>query len=185
MTITYFKRYKMQIDLRSVQDWKQREVDGYRFLSWDAKLLDQHAEAKYRSFCGELDSHVFPCLGKLDGCVKLMTEISCRNGFVPEATWLVIHGTEFHPTAKSCGTVQGIREDKLHGSIQNLGIVPDHRGAGVGSELLVRSLHGFRSVGIESVSLEVTAQNENALKLYQRLGFEVSEIVYKYADLTY
>ncbi len=183
MTITYFKRYKMQIDLPSMPDFAPRDYDGYQFLPWSSSLLKEHAEAKFESFRSELDSHVFPCLGKLDGCLRLMTEISYRTGFVPEATWLVVHGTEFHGRDDNCGTVQGIREDENTGSIQNLGIVPSHRGNGVGSELLRRSLVGFKSVGLQKVSLEVTAHNESAIKLYQRIGFEISQIVYKNSDL--
>lgn len=175
----------MRIELNSIRDEPVREIDGFRFLSWDSSLLENHAEAKYRSFCNELDSHVFPCLGKMEGCVKLMNEISCRSGFIPEATWLVCYGTDFHSSSDNCGTVQGIREGNKVGSIQNLGIVPEHRGSGVGSELLRRSLIGFKQVGIESVSLEVTAQNRSALKLYERTGFEVVEVVYKHADLAY
>ena len=70
-------------------------------------------------------------------------------------------------------------------SIQNLGIVPAHRGKGLGSQLLIRALKGFRDVGLEFATLEVTAKNESALRLYERMGFDIAEIVYKHADLKY
>lgn len=185
MTITYFKRYKMEIDLKRVQDVKLRQFEKYSFLSWDSNLVDNHAEAKFLSFRNELDSHVFPCLGNREGCMKLMNEISCRSGFISTATWLLVLNETGNRSSENCGTVQGISDDGKTGSIQNLGIVPEHRGGGLGTELLTRSLKGFAEAGVESVNLEVTAKNEGALQLYQRLGFEVVELVYKSADLKY
>ena len=186
MTVTYFKRYKMQIDLAEIKNESVRQFEDYSFASWNRNLVDQHAEAKYFSFCDELDSHVFPCLGSADGCLKLMNEISCRKGFVPEATWLLVYQPKGASHFENCGTVQGIRSSSNEsGSIQNLGISRAHRGRGLGSQLLLRSLNGFASVGVQKVSLEVTAQNEGALKLYKNVGFEIIEIVYKSADLVY
>ena len=54
----------------------------------DPDLLADHAEAKYQSFRDEIDADVFNCLGELDGCQRLMEEISLKDGFLPEATWL-------------------------------------------------------------------------------------------------
>ena len=185
MTVTYFKRYKMRIDLERVRDLELQQIEGYSFVRWSSNLLDEHAEAKYKSFRNELDSHVFPCLGNHDGCLKLMNEISCRSGFVPQATWLLVCETENRLDSENCGTVQGISDDGKTGSIQNLGVSPEHRGRGLGTQLLMRSLQGFAEIDVKSVSLEVTAKNEGALQLYQRLGFDVVELVYKSADLKY
>ncbi len=185
MTVTYFKRYRMQIDLRSVIPFSIREYDRYQFLPWSSNLLQDHAQAKYLSFCDELDAHVFPCLGNAEGCHNLMREISCRRGFIPEATWLLVFHDPFTDQLENCGTVQGIRESLTHGSIQNLGIVAEHRGYGLGTALLKHALLGFQHIGLEQVKLEVTAHNEGALKLYHRLGFEIVKTVYKSIDMAY
>lgn len=175
----------MEIDLKLVRSVGLRQFENYSFVRWQSNLVSDHAEAKYLSFRNELDSHVFPCLGNRDGCLKLMNEISCRSGFVPQSTYLlVIDGTGKY-LSKNCGTVQGISDDGKTGSIQNLGIAPEHRGGGLGTELLTRSLKGFAEAGVETVNLEVTAKNEGALQLYERLGFQVVELVYKSADLKY
>ena len=185
MTITYFKRFRMQIDLSQRPEYQIPESDNYRFLPWHEDLIGEHARAKYESFCDELDSHIFPCLGNFDGCLKLMNEISGRRGFVPEATWLVVFDDPFNAVRQSCGTVQGICEQAGTGAIQNLGIIPGHRGSGMGTALLKHSLNGFRNAGVSTVALEVTAHNEGALGLYQRLGFQTSKIVYKSVDVPY
>ncbi len=185
MSVTWFKRYRMQIELGSVLVPEAPTHDRYEFLPWHANLVGDHATAKYCSFRDELDSHVFPCLGNADGCRKLMKEIFGRKGFVPEATWLLKFTDPFNGHSENCGTVQGICDEQQTGSIQNLGIVPAHRGFGLGSTLLSYSLQGFRSAGIERVNLEVTAHNESALNLYRRLGFTIKKIVYKSIDLAY
>jgi len=158
---------------------------GYEIWPWTAELLESHAAAKYLSFCDELDSQVFPCLGDLGGCRRLMNEISHRDGFVPEATWLINHRTEGQPSVP-CGTVQGIRDPiSGMGAIQNLGVCPEHRGRGLGSVLLLQALRGFESKGVQRGCLEVTAKNEGAVRLYRRFGFRHVKTIYKTVEIAF
>ena len=203
MDLTYFKRYRMEISLPG-RNLQAPVPDGYRLRPWDPSLLEEHARAKYQSFCGEIDAVVFPCLGELNGCRRLMNEISRKPGFLPETTWLVecLHCVaDRHGVANGqyvendcagngrslgyCGTVQGIRDRQGLGSIQNLGIVPEHRDAGLGTALLFAALRGFREAGLDRVYLEVTAQNQGAIRLYRRLGFQVIKTVYKAVEVAY
>ncbi|HET6878784.1 MAG TPA: GNAT family N-acetyltransferase [Pirellulales bacterium] len=181
MGLTYFKRFRMEIDLAGFRPPERSLPPGYRFVAWRSDLLPAHAEAKYNSFRSEIDANVFPCLGGYDGCIRLMQEISHKDGFLPEATWLLAcdeAGSEF------CGTIQGIRDRSGMGAIQNLGIVPEHRNRGLGSCLMYRALEGFRRANLRRVFLEVTAQNEGAIKLYRRLGFLKVRTVYKAVEIT-
>ena len=90
MDLTYFKRYRMEIRLPDRDFSRPQLPDGYRFVPWDASLLEAFAEAKYLSFRDEIDANVFPCLGDPTGCRRLMTEISRKPGFLPETTWLAV-----------------------------------------------------------------------------------------------
>lgn len=182
MNPTYFKRYRMQIEL-SGRDFARPTPEGYRFWAWDPSLLDVFATAKYQSFRDEIDANVFPCLGEADGCRRLMGEIAGKPGFLPGATWLAVYKPTEQSRPEYCGTVQGIRIRDAVGSIQNLGITPPHRGQGLGTSLLFRALEGFRQAGLSRVYLEVTAQNEGAIRLYDRLGFTTIKTVYKTADV--
>ncbi len=175
----------MQFDLRQKELGTGPLPAGYCLVPWSGKILNQHAMAKFESFKNELDANVFPCLGEYEGCLRLMKEISCRQGFIASATWLVTFEDANTGQLESCGTVQGIREQVDVGSIQNLGIAPLHRGKKIGSILLRQSLAGFQSAGIEFVRLEVTASNVGALRLYERMGFETVRTVYKSIDLAY
>ena len=183
MGLTYFKRYRMEIDLdRPIFD-PPPLPPVYELAVWDPESLETHAEAKYRSFAYEIDANVFPCLGEKDGCLRLMGEISRREGFCPDATWLIQHVE--NGEVEACGTIQGIRDRYGFGAVQNLGITPTHRGLGLGTVLLYKALEGFRRVGLRRSFLEVTAQNSGALRLYQRLGFRRVKTVYKAAEVAF
>ena len=175
-TLTYFKRYKMEIDLRDLPHVPALP-EGYSWLAWDDTLLVKHAEVKFLSFQDEIDAAVFPSLSHRQGCFHLMCEIRRRMGFVPEATWLVACPIGY------CGTVQGIREKNGLGAIQNLGVLHAHRERGLGGALLLKALHGFRRAGLGTGFLEVTAQNVGAVRLYRRLGFRCRKTVYKAVEV--
>ena len=181
MTQTYFKRYKMEISLRRVP-YECSVPVGYQLLPWSEYLLDAHAVAKYRSFCDELDSQVFPCLGEEAGCRRLMSEIAGKHGFVAEATWLAVF-QQPGGALEYCGTVQGIEDDMGRGGIQNLGVTPEHRGHGLGTSLMQHALVGFRQIKVRSVHLEVTAKNVSAVRLYRNMGFRHTKTVYKSVEV--
>jgi GNAT superfamily N-acetyltransferase len=186
MDLTYFKRYRMEINLAGRDVTPHVSPPGYQFLSWDPTLLDAFAQAKYLSFHEEIDANVFPCLGELDGCRRLMTEIIRKPGFLPEATWLLTFSRTGRGRPECCGTVQGVRDrGNGQGAIQNVGIVPAHRNRGLGSILLMHALQGFRKAGLTRVYLEVTAQNEGAIRLYRRIGFVTVKTVYKAVEPMY
>ena len=131
-----------------------------------------------------MDANVFPSLATRAGCQRLMVDIARRSGFVPQATWLLEYWPQEARRPEMCGTIQGVADDKV-GAIQNVGITPAHRGHGLGTVLLWHSLAGFREAGMERVYLEVTAQNAGACRLYQRLGFRRTEVVYKASEVAY
>ena len=183
MPVTYFHRNRMRYDLWQGLRDPQPTIPGYHFRPWNPKLLSEHAEVKFLSFRNELDANVFPCLGDADGCMRLMKEISNRHGFIPQATWLVQYENSETGKLENCGTVQGIRSQTDVGAIQNVGIVAQHRGMGLGTQLMNHCLRGFQEAGVRFVTLEVTSHNTGAIRLYQRLGFEVLKTVFKSAEV--
>lgn len=177
MESTYFKRFRMEVDLGRPR-LAPPAPPGYRIVPWNEALLDVHARTKHRSFRDEIDAHVFPCLGDLEGCRRLMQEIRAKPGFLPLATWLVARGASA-ADLQWCGTIQGVIDGHGVGMIQNVGVVPGHRGLGLGTWLVERALAGFRARGLRTASLEVTVDNGRAVRLYQRLGFRRTKTLYK------
>jgi len=177
--ITYFKRFKMEIDLHDAGRIVPALPEGYRWVAWGESLLDAHAEVMFRSFQNEIDALVFPSLGNRRGCSLLMQEIRHKAGFLPQATWLVASAAGY------CGCIQGLWERSGLGAIQNLGVILGHRSRGLGRALLLQALQGFVCAGLERAWLEVTAQNDGAVRLYHGLGFRRRKTLYKAVDITH
>jgi GNAT superfamily N-acetyltransferase len=175
MAITYYKRFRMEVDLGPSLPTPALP-DGFEWVSWRESLIDQHAEVKFLSFRDEVDAFVFPCLGDRFGCQRLMREIRRKPGFLPQATWMVACEAGY------CGTVQGVVERGPIGSIQNVGVVPSLRGMGLGRALVARCLEGFRQAGLTRAFLEVTAENSSAVRLYREVGFRKAKTLYKAVD---
>lgn len=171
LAISYFKRYKLEIDLAGLPAAAWPE--GYRPVAWRPELLDAHAEVLAASFHDEIDAVVFPSLGSRAGCAGLMAEVARRAAFIPEATWLIA-GPD-----GPCGTIQALRERGALGAIQNIGVVPACRGRGLGRALILHALHGMYHSGLGRAVLEATAHNESAMRLYASLGFRRTKVLYK------
>jgi len=172
----------MEIDFKEVVLPDAMLPDGYSCIAWNGHLADRHALVKYESFKTEIDSKVFRCLSELQGCQRLINDIATQKHFLPETTWLVTHcpngGTEY----QDCATIQGVRQNSVMGAIQNVGVIPEHRGMGLGRAVVLLSLQGFRQAGMRRVYLEVTAQNKAAVSLYRSLGFRLTRTMYKASD---
>jgi GNAT superfamily N-acetyltransferase len=175
MSITYYKRFRMEIDLDGVPPPMALPAP-FRWVAWDEALLDHHAEVKFRSFRTEIDAQVFPCLGDRFGCQRLMREIRRKPGFLAGATWLVAGSDGY------CGTIQGVMDRGPIGAIQNVGVVPVYRGLGLGRALVRQALEGFYRAGLRRAYLEVTAENSGAVRLYRAVGFRRAKTLYKAVD---
>jgi ribosomal protein S18 acetylase RimI-like enzyme len=173
--VTYYKRFRMEIDLSGAITATVLPR-SFVWVPWEDSLLEEHAEVKYRSFVGEVDAYVFPCLGDRFGCRRLMSEIRRKPGFLPGATWLIACPAGY------VGTVQGVMDYGPIGAIQNVGVIASHRGMGLGEALVRRALGGFIQAGLRRAYLEVTAENTAAVRLYRNVGFRRCKTLYKAVD---
>lgn len=181
--MTYFKRFRMEIDVARFEVPERPLPPEYSLLPWAPDLLEHHAQVKYLSFREEIDANIFTCFTQLDGCRKLMRDIARLPRFLAETTWLAAKrlpsgGLEY------CGTIQGIVGRNGNGSIQNIAVTPSHRDKGIGRHLIRHCLDGFRLAGLSRVSLDVTAQNTSAIRLYEKLGFEITKTLYRVTEVS-
>lgn len=72
-----------------------------------------------------------------------------------------------------CDITRGKLEGFRHAGGLGMGILKEYRGQGIGERLARATLHQARSVGLERVQLDVYASNGPAIKLYEKLGFQV------------
>lgn len=142
--------------------------------AWHPTLLDAFARTHYLSFRDETDARLFSSFKTLAGSRRVVEYIVGKRGFVPGATWIVEYMPRGGVKPVYCASIQGALDAKGHGAVQNIGVVPDFRGRGLAAHCLLRALEGFRQAGVPVVHLEVTATNEDALRLYHGVGFVVT-----------
>lgn len=68
------------------------------------------------------------------------------------------------------------------GHVKDIAVHPDHRGSGIGSALLARSIAVLGGHGADTVKLEVRESNDGAKRLYREFGFEPLRRVPNYYD---
>jgi ribosomal protein S18 acetylase RimI-like enzyme len=162
--VEYFERIVMEVDLGWLSaPWEP--PPGTRLVPWSRDRIDAHAEVMARSFDGADDARLFRRLGFKQGCQAVMKEIAQHLAFSKGATWTI------EDADGPIGCIQGVRRDWKIGAIQNIAVVPERQGQGVGTALISAACHGFRREGLRFAVLEVTADNEPAVGLYRRMGF--------------
>jgi len=60
------------------------------------------------------------------------------------------------------------------GHVISIATLEAHRGRGVGTNLIQRSMDEMRKAGCKEVFLEVRVTNDEAVRLYKKLGFQVT-----------
>src|SRR5437868_2826597 len=140
MPPAFVKRIRMQ---RPLSGWLPPATlpAEFHWRPWHDSLLDAHAGVKFLCFERTIDAEVFPNLAGLTGCRMLMHAIRDSDGFCQQATWLLENADG------AIGTIQGVLDDRGHGGIQNIGVLPAYRRRGFGALLAAKALQGFRDAG--------------------------------------
>lgn len=162
-------RASMVLQLRELVE-RPTVPNGYQITPWDPARLRDVAEVDYRAYAGGVDAELYRnYLATAEGCERMWREaMRGRFGrFDPLRTRLLLRDGQV------CGDVMASQRGHRDGFIGNLAVLPSHQG-GTGRALLLSSLWAFREAGFERVTLAVSLENARALRLYQRLGFEVT-----------
>ncbi len=182
MYMETFKRYRMEIDLRRHTFESPVLPEGYYIEKWSPSLVEAHATAHYISFRDEIDARLFDNFRTYKGSRSVMECIMGKTNFLPDATWLIVYQPQNTYYSEYCATIQGLVNADGCGAIQNVGVVPRHRGKGLGHALLALALAGYQRFGLTRADLEVTAENERALHLYKSVGFQSVQVLFKVAS---
>lgn len=84
------------------------------------------------------------------------------------------------PNGLMAGFVIGLIEPDHTGHITTVGVAPEHRRRHLAKRLMADVEKGFRQRHVRLVRLEVRSLNIPAQKLYQRLGYAVTQRLPKY-----
>jgi ribosomal protein S18 acetylase RimI-like enzyme len=71
-----------------------------------------------------------------------------------------------------CDIVRGPRDARRHTGLLAIGVVPDYRRRGIGTELMTRAITAAWKRGLTRIGLTVRADNRAAIALYRGLGFK-------------
>lgn len=179
LEIRYVKRLEMRFDYDGAELPEPTLPSGYFWAPWSATQTATHARLIYTAFHRDLDARVFPTFRSYDACERLMRAVASKKDFVPKATWLIGRRAGPSDQIDYCATIQGMTKgDGACGGILNVAVIPGARRRGLGRALVLKALAGFRDVGCVRASLEATAENVGAVRLYASLGFVVSRVSY-------
>ncbi len=90
-----------------------------------------------------------------------------QGAFYPERWWLACEGKT--PVGVLLMTEM---PDSGEWELAYMGVIPEARRCGMGSEILLYALCAARAADVPAVTLSVDARNEPARKLYEAMGFE-------------
>lgn len=95
-----------------------------------------------------------------------------KVNYVSLSRSLVMYDSETNEIIGFC--IIAVRPDRPKLSrVATFGIVPTHKGKGVGSKLIREAIASERAHGTETLELECIQENTAALKLYQKAGFKI------------
>jgi GNAT superfamily N-acetyltransferase len=93
--------------------------------------------------------------------------------FLPAATWLIAS------CDGCCGTIQAYSNRTVSGAVQNLGVIPEYRGLGLGAALH-KVLEWIPRCRCESACIsKCRARNRPAVRLYHQVGFIACKTLYR------
>jgi len=138
------------------------------------KWTDHYQEAAAHlisaAYLGHIDSRINDQYRTPGGARKFLYNIVQYPGcgaFYRPASYAAFEAATGH----LCGISLASLVAPESGHITQICVSPSVRGTGIGHALLRQSLKTLKEMGCRSASLTVTAANEDAVALYERVGF--------------
>ncbi len=120
--------------------------------------------------------------------LELATYLQRPGAFVLVADWFEVGNTgtlgrpsgENQASAVTVGFIVAEEASRGHGHIITIDVLPDARGAGIGSQLLHAAEDRLRAAGCNAVILETAVDNKAALSFYKRHRYTVFRTIPRY-----
>jgi ribosomal protein S18 acetylase RimI-like enzyme len=149
---------------------RARAQDGVTIAAWSERVQEQTARLIASAYQGHVDSQINDQYRSPAGARRFLMNIvqypGCGTFFAPGSYAAVDIATR---------QLRGVSLASLvaqHcGHITQVCVGRSDQGTGLGYELMRQSLVAMSAHGCSLVSLTVTSANENAMRLYQRMGF--------------
>lgn len=182
MKLQYVKRLEMQMNLLEAELTSPELPSHFIWTPWNPVFSEIHAQLLHYSFQNSIDGYIFPTYGQYDACKYLIATSCSSKNFLPSSTWLIQRKNAVKNPSDClqtpCAAIQSMRVSKEIGQIQNISTLPRFRHKGLGRALIMKALIGFLQSGQTVASLEVTAENTEAVCMYEAIGFRPIRHVY-------
>jgi ribosomal protein S18 acetylase RimI-like enzyme len=167
-----FERNFMRVDLRKSPLSEGRVRKPMYLEKWSDHYQDAAAHLIAAAYSGHIDSSINDQYRTSGGARRFLYNIvqypGCGAFFRP-ASFAAFEAASGH----LCGISLASLVAPECGHITQICVAPAVRGTGIGHALLRQSLTILRDMGCRSASLTVTAANDDAVSLYERVGFDI------------
>ena len=149
-----------------------KDIQIRRWAEQDYQPAASVITAAYRA---HIDSEINDQYRTNAGSMRFLNNIVRFPGcgvFDAESSFVALH----KPSRALIGVILCSRIRYDVGHVTQVCLLPEHRGAGIGENLLGCSYDALRSRHLSQLSLTVTEANRNAVDLYRRIGFEEKRV---------
>jgi ribosomal protein S18 acetylase RimI-like enzyme len=147
-----------------------RPPSGAIITGWTESMQDHTARLISAAYQGHIDSRINDQYRSPSGARRFLTNIvqypGCGTFFKPASFAAIDIATR---QLRGISLASLVASDCGH--ITQICVAKAEQGTGLGYELMRQSMIALKAHGCRAVSLTVTASNEAAIRLYQRLGF--------------
>ncbi len=173
-------RHFMEADLAVAANLQPRRgTTSLVFEPWAERRQDSAAQIIATSYLGHVDSKINDQYRTLGGARRFLMNIvqypGCGAFFQP-ASFVALDPTNGRMAGLSLASL--VASDIGH--VTQICVAPEYKGQGLGYELLLRSMEAMRVHGCRKVSLTVTAANEDAIRLYRKVGYSIRRVFAAY-----
>jgi ribosomal protein S18 acetylase RimI-like enzyme len=133
-----------------------------RFEPYQPDRPDEFHATLERTYEGTLDC---PEVNGIRGIEEVIRGHKAQGVFVPSRWWMARTGAE------AAGVLLLMEQPEYDWEVAYVGVVPEHRGRGLGQQLMAQALCEAKASGAARLTLSVDRRNEPACRLYRSLNF--------------
>jgi Acetyltransferases len=164
-----YPRNFMVADLEDACKLPEGKAAGCSFARWTEARQEETAHLIASAYRGHIDSSINDQYRSANGAKRFLMNIvqypGCGSFHAPASMLAETAGHQLAGISLSSLVAADI------GHITQICVAPELKGSGIGYELMRRSMVSLAERGCRKVSLTVTASNQVAIQLYQRMGF--------------
>jgi ribosomal protein S18 acetylase RimI-like enzyme len=170
--LSSYERNFMRVDLRRSALLEGRVRRPMYIEKWADHYQDAAGHLIAAAYAGHIDGSINDQYRTPAGARRFLYNIvqypGCGTFFRP-ASFAAFEAA----SGRMCGISLASLVAPECGHITQICVSPSVRGTGIGYALLRQSLTALRDLGCHSASLTVTAANDDAVQLYERVGFHI------------